>query len=273
MIDPTVSSPQPTLPVLFSVRGWSEEVNPAYITFVDEMRATGVEVVDTYVSPAGFADFGAWAHAVVERIDSHRREQSPLHLMGYCLGGKLGVVVVRELEDKGMAPSYFGIIDVYDSSAARRLASGLDSLYEVPWRRRLQSLVARMAPPDSEEFGSVVRSVLRRSVRSVRELPTRGWRSRKRRKPATYSELRLAFRWGLKRIVTPTHCYVALEMIKGRGEGDLSLNMGKYLGGGFSITKIEGTHENCIAPPLSAALIERINTDRRAVAAGEGAFQ
>jgi hypothetical protein len=77
----------------------------------------------------------------------------------------------------------------------------------------------------------------------------------------------------LKRIVTPAHCYNSTEMIKKRGEGDPSLNIGKYLSGGFSITRIEGSHENCIAPPHSAALIERINADRRAVVARKGVFQ
>ena len=273
MSEMTVHPVLPALPVLFSVRGWTEEVNPAYITFIDEMRATGVEVIDTYVSPVGLPDFGAWAQAVVDQIDRHHQWPAPLHLMGYCLGGKLGLVVVRELEARGAAPSYFGIIDTFDTTAARRLSIGIDSLYEVPWRKRLQLLASRMVPPDGERFGAIGRSVLRRSLRSVRELPARGWRSRKRRDPATFTELRLTFHWGVKRIVTPAHCYNTIEMIKKLDAGDPSLNMGKYLSGGFSITRIEGSHENCIAPPHSTDLIARINADRRAVVAGTGPFQ
>jgi hypothetical protein len=55
--------------------------------------------------------------------------------------------------------------------------------------------------------------------------------------------------------------------------GDPSAGSALTLQGGFVIRSIDGTHENCIAPPHSTGLIARINEDRTAVAQGVGAFQ
>ena len=56
-------------------------------------------------------------------------------------------------------------------------------------------------------------------------------------------------------------------------QNDPSLNMGKYLQGGFVVRMIEGNHESCIDTPYATGLIEKITADRTAVVQGVGAFQ
>ena len=267
---PTRSVP---LPVLYSIRGWLQEVNPAYITFVEEMRETGIDVVDIYVPPTGFRTFGEWAIAVVEAIDSHRHDDEPLHLMGYCLGGVAMLVVIAEFERRAISPACVSMIDVRMYRHDFRLQRGFDSVYQTPWPVRLRGLLIRLTPPDRESFGSVASSVLRRSIRSVRELPKRGWRSHKRRIPAVHEEQALAFAWEFDAISTPVCCYNTQASIDLYTQNDPSLNMGAYLQGGFVVRMIEGNHETCIDTPYAAGLIEKITADRTAVVQGVGAFQ
>ena len=273
MSDPTVATTRPALPVLYSVRGWTEELNPAYITFVDEMRATGVEVVDVYIPPARFRDLGEWAGAVIEVIEGWRDRSGPLHLMGYCAGGDLALAALHQLEAAGIVPEFTAFIDVRQDLEEYCLNRGINSLYLVPWRVRFRRELIRLTPPDRESLGQVLRSVVRRSFRSVRELPKRGWRSRKRRKPGLFEVMRLTYPWEFDGVVTPVHTYNTLDSIQRYGANDPSLHVGRNLFGGFVVRIIEGSHENCIEPPHSADLIARINADRRAVVAGEGAFQ
>jgi len=270
---PDSSTRSVPLPVLYSIRGWLQEVNPAYITFVEGMRDTGIDVVDIYVPPTGFRTFGEWAIAVVEAIDSHRHVDEPLHLMGYCLGGVIMLVVIVEFERRAISPVCVSLIDARMYSGLDRLRRGFDALYQTPWPVRLRGLLIRLTPPDRESFGSVFSSVVRRSVRSVRELPKRGWRSRKRRIPAVYNEQELAFAWEFEAISTPVCCYNTQASIDLYAPNDPSLHMGRYLQGGFVVRMIEGNHENCIDTPHAAGLIARINEDRSSVVAGTGVFQ
>jgi thioesterase domain-containing protein len=261
------------LPVLYSIRVWLQEVNPAYITFVEEMRDTGVDVVDIYVPPAGFRTFGEWAIAVVEAIDSHRHDDEPLHLIGYCLGGVIMLVVIAEFERRAISPACVSMIDARMYSQDFRFRRGFDSVYQTPWPVRLRGLLIRLTPPDRESFGSVAPAVLRRSIRSVRELPKRGWRSRKRRIPAVHEEQALAFAWELDSISTPVYCYNTQASIDLYAPNDPSLHMGRYLQGGYVVRMIEGNHENCIDTPYATSLIEKITADRIAVVQGVGAFE
>ena len=48
------------------------------------------------------------------------------------------------------------------------------------------------------------------------------------------------------------------------------MHLSRYLRGGFALRLIEGTHENCIEPPHSAALIELITADRVSAMQGRG---
>ena len=183
MTDPSIVATRPAPPVLFSVRGWSEEVNPAYITFVDEIRDRGYEVVDIHIGPRGFEDLGQWSAAVADAVMAQARPDEPLHIMGYCLGGNLLMNALVRFEARGVRPEYVGLIDVRSNAPVDLLRKGLYSLLQVPWSKRVTSQLARLAPPVNEPFGAVLSSVLRRSVRSVIELPKRGWRSKKRRNP------------------------------------------------------------------------------------------
>ena len=261
------------LPVLYSVRAWAQEVNPAYITLVDEMRATGVDVIDIYVPPTGFRSFGEWANAIVEAIDSHRHDDEALHLMGYCLGGVIMLLVIAEFERRAISPACVSVIDARMYSQGFRLRRGFDSVYQTPWPVRLRGLLIRLTPPDRESFGSVASSVLRRSIRSVRELPKRGWRSHKRRISAIHQEQHLAFAWEFDAISTPVYRYNTQASMDLYAQNDPSLNMGKYLQGGFVVRMIEGNHESCIDTPYATGLIEKITADRTAVVQGVGAFQ
>ncbi len=261
------------LPTLFSVRGWSEEVNPAYITFIDEMRAAGNHVIDIFPSHTGCATFGDWAHRVLDEILQQRDPEEPIDLVAYCLGGSLLTVVVRLLEDQQIDIGYLGLIDVRRDGPEARLAKGLDSLYQVPWSYRLRLQLLRLIPPDRETFGAVLSSVVHRSARSVRELPTRGWRSRKRQNPLIHEQVLISFRWQFAPTTTPVHSYNTVHSVFRRPDNDPSLGMSTRLRGGFTIIEIGGTHENCIEPPHSAALIERITADRHADLAGVGVFQ
>lgn len=259
--------------MLYSVRAWAQEVNPAYITFVDEMRATGVDVVDIYVPPTGFRSFGDWANAIVEKIIDAHPDGEPLHLMGYCLGGTIMMVVIAELERRTISPAYVSMIDARRYSEGYRLRRGFDSLYQTPWPVRLRGLLIRLTPPDRESFVSVASSVLRRSIRSVRELPKRGWRSHKRRIPAVHEEQHLAFAWEFDAISTPVYRYNTQASMDLYAQNDPSLNMGAYLQGGFVVRMIEGNHENCIDTPYATGLIEKITADRTAVVQGVGTFR
>lgn len=273
MTSPAEQQLPPALPVLYSVRGWLQEVNPAYITFVDEMRATGVDVVDTYVPPAGFRSFGDWANAIVEKIIDAHPDGEPLHLMGYCLGGTIMMVVIAELERRTISPACVSIIDAREYSPRARLHRGLDALNLTPWPVRLRGLLVRLTPPDRETLGAVTTSVVRRAIRSTIELPKRGWRSRKRRIPAVFDELVLAYAWEFDAISTPVHLYNTQASMDLYAPGNPSLNIGRYFQAGFVVRMIEGNHENCIGTPHATTLIERINADRTAVVQGVGTFR
>jgi len=260
---PGVQPSAPALPVLFSVRGWSQELNPAYITFVDEIRDRGYEVIDIHIGPKGFGDFGQWSAAVADAVLAQARPNEPLHIMGYCLGGNLLMNALVHIENLGVIPDYIGLIDVRQSSPAYRLKKGLYSLYEVPWSKRINGLFERLAPPNSEPFGSVLMSVVRRSIRSVIELPTRGWRSRKRRNPATHEELALGAHWNFFSVRTPVHLYVCDSSQERYAPGDPSLNAAARFRGGFVVRRVAGNHENCIERPNSTGLIDAIDADRQ----------
>lgn len=251
------------LPVLFSIRGWPEGVNPEYLAFIDEMCSAGIEVIDTYVPALGLLDIEDWASAVIEQIDQRRDGAAPLHLLAYCLGGNLTLVLLHQLERAGVPIGYVGFIDVREDSESHRLAKGLDAAYEVPWGVRFRELLIRLTPPDRESLGAVLGSVARRSVRSVVELPRRGWRGRKFRRAWLFHELRMSYSHEYTGVTTPITLYntaASMDRFDGR---DPSLNIGMYLRGGYVIRFIEGTHESCIQPPHSADLIARITADRR----------
>lgn len=263
MTGPDTTTGSVPLPVLFSVRGWSQEINPAYITFVDEMRGRGHEIIDIHIGPQGFEDLGHWSAAVADAIMARATAGEPLHLMGYCLGGNLLMNALVRLEACEVRPQFVGLIDVRRNAPRDLLHKGLFSLYQVPWSKRLTSTFERLAPPDPERFGAVLVSVLRRSVRSVIELPKRGWRSRKRRNPAIHEELAIGARWNFSSVTTPVHLYVCESSLERFAPGDPSLNTGPRFHGGFLVRRVAGTHENCIEPPNSAGLIDAIVTDRQ----------
>jgi thioesterase domain-containing protein len=265
--------PDVPLPTLYSIRGWTEPVNPAYVTFVEEMRSTGIDVVDIYVPPKGFGDLGQWAGAVLDRIRGEMDPSVPLHLMTYCIGGNLSLAMLHQIESEGVPIEFVAFIDVREDPEAYRLARGIDSLYLVPWAVRFRLLLVRLTPPDRETLGPVVASVLRRSVRSVIELPKRGWRSRRRRAPATFDEQHLTYHWEFDAISIPVRLYNTQSSIDRFATRDPSLNIGKFLQGGFVIRFINGSHENCIDPPHSTELIETMTSDRRAVVAGSDMFR
>ena len=263
----------PILPTLYSVRMWTEEVNPAYITFVDEMRATGQEVVDIFVTHHGYSTLDEWAGGVVERLLELWSEGTELHLIGYCGGGDLLITALPILERRGIHADYVGFIDIRASRPGDALRSGLYSLYEIPWSGRIWRQMMRLTPPDRETFGEVAVSIVRRSVRSVIELPKRGWRSKKRRNPAIYRQLWLEYRCAWPGVTTPAHLYVCPRSVQKYWPNDPSVGSARTLLGGFVIRSIGGNHETCIAPPYSTDLIARINADRSAVVSGIGAFQ
>ena len=263
----------PILPTLYSVRMWTEEVNPSYITFVDEMRATGQEVVDIFVTHHGYSTLDEWAGGVVERLLELWSEGTELHLIGYCGGGDLLLAALPILERRGIHADYVGFLDIRTTSQRESLLRGMYSLYQVPWSARVLRQTMRLTPPDRESLSSVSRDILRRSLRSVIEIPSRGWRSKKRRNAAIFEQIRLAFRTEWLGVSTPAHLYVCQHSVEKFVPGDPSAGSARRMLGGFVIRSIEGTHETCIEPPFSAGLIKRINEDRRAVVAGDGPFR
>lgn len=261
------------MPTLYSIRMWTEDINPAYITFVDEMRATGHEVIDIFEPHHGHTTLDGWAAGVADRLFEHWHQGTELHLLGYCGGGDLLITMLPILERRGIGADYVGLIDIRTPRQGDPLEQGLYSLYQVPWSGRIWRQMMRLTPPDRERFSEVMASVLRRSVRSVLEFPQRGWRSRKRRKPAVFRQLWLEYRCDWASVKTPAHLYICPDSVERYTPGDPSIGAARTLQGGFVIRTIAGNHENCIAPPHSAGLIERINVDRSAVVAGTGAFQ
>ncbi len=250
------------LPVLYSVRGWTEDVNPAYIAFIEQMRSTGVEVVDIFPDHNGCATFGEWAQRATDAIVQRHRSGEPLHLLGYCGGGTVLHESVRQLEALDRPPAYLGFVDVRGGNPKDRLRFGLDSLYRVGLTRRIRFQLVRLTPPDREPASSVLWSVLRRSVRSVREFRSRGWRSNARIMPAIQAQGVLAANWESRSITTPAYAYNCPRAIDRYWPGDPSLGRAGLLLGGFVIRFIDGSHESCIEPPFSAALVERITADR-----------
>ena len=260
------------LPVLYSIRMWTEQVNPAYITFVDELRSNGHDVVDIFVTHHGYSTLDEWAGGVTERLLELWQEGTELHLIGYCGGGDLLITVLPILERRGIRADYVAFIDTRATPQGDSFSRGLFSLYQVPWGDRIWRQMMRLTPPDRETFTAVAASVLRRSVRSVIELPTRGWRSRKRRNPAIFEQIRLEYFCAWPSVTTPAHLYVAAQSVERYTPGDPSVGLAATLHGGFVIRSISGNHETCIAPPNSAALVERITADRVAVSEGAGVF-
>jgi len=241
-------------------------VNPAYITFVDEMRATGVEVIDIFTDHEGCSTFGEWAQRVTNEILERHQQGEPLHLLGYCAGGSLLTEAVRRLETLGVLPEYLGFIDVRGGNPKERLARGFDSQFQVGLMQRVRFQLVRLTPPDRESLAAVLRSVARRSVRSTLELRTRGWRSSKRHLPAIHAQARLAANWEFNSVTTPAFAYNCQIAINKYWPGNPSLGRAALLRGGYIIRYIDGTHETCIAPEYSADLIARIAADRDAVA-------
>ena len=251
------------MPTLFSVRGWTAEVNPAQIMFIEEMRATGVRVVDIFAEHEGCENLGEWADRAVEEILRQHAEGTPLHLLGYCAGGSLMHVAVRELENRDIRPAYIGFIDVRGGAPWFRLARGLDSLFRVPWAQRVRFQLERLVPPDRESLGSVLRSVVRRSIRSTLEIRERGWRSSKRINPLIHQQGLLAANWEMNSITSFAHTYNCQTSIDRYWPGNPSLGRAGVLRGGHVIRLINGTHETCIEPPYSTELIRLIEADRR----------
>ena len=261
------------LPPLYSIRAWTADGYPAQIAFNEEMRATGVEVVDIFAPIRGCTTFGEWAERVVADILNQHPEDSPLHLVGYCFGGSLLHVALCELERGGVSSEYVGMISVRELMPAVRLDRGYDSVFGVPWAKRLRFQLIRFTPPDRESISAVFGSVARRMARSCREFAAGGWRPATRRNRELGGSRWLWANWENDSIVTPVHSYVSPNAIAAYWPGNPSIGRSGLMKGGFVIRWIEGTHETCIEPPYSTDLIARINADRRAVVAGVGAFQ
>ena len=255
--------PAVPLPTLYSIRGWTAEVNPAYIAFIDEMRATGVRVVDIFADHEGCDTLGEWADRAVEEIVDQHSAGSPMHLLGYCGGGSLMHVAIRELENRDIRPAYIGFIDVRSGAPWFRLARGFDSVFRVPWAQRVRFQLVRLVPPDRESLGSVLRSVVRRSIRSTLEIRERGWRSSKRVHPLVHHQGFLAANWEMNSITSFVHAYNCQVSIDRYWPGNPSLGRAELLHGGHVIRLIDGTHETCIEPPHSTELIRLIEDDRR----------
>lgn len=266
-------SPESSLPLLLSVRFWTEAVNPEYPEFIDTLRATGQDVIDIHVPHEGFHTLDEWAGGVVDQILEEWDRGSELHLLGYCGGGDLLIAALPILEDHGVHAAYVGLIDTFTSQLGYNFRKGHYSLYQVPWSGRVWRQLMRVTPPDRESFPSVIRSVMHRSVRSVIEFPQRGWRSKNRRNPAIHEQVRISYRCAWRGVKTPAHLYICPSTIEKYVPGDPSAGLARTLLGGFVSRSIGGTHETCITPPHSAALIERITADRSAVVSGAGAFQ
>jgi hypothetical protein len=230
-------------------------------------------VVDIFVSHHGYSTLDEWAGGVVERLLELWSEGTELHLIGYCGGGDLLITALPILQRRGIHADYVGFIDIRASRPGDALRSGLYSLYEIPWSGRIWRQMMRLTPPDRETFGEVAVSIVRRSVRSVIELPKRGWRSKKRRNPEIYQQLWLEYRCAWPGVTTPAHLYICPRSVQKYWPNDPSVGSARTLLGGFVIRSIGGNHETCIAPPYSTDLIARINADRSAVVAGLGAFQ
>jgi hypothetical protein len=80
--------------------------------------------------------------------------------------------------------------------------------------------------------------------------------------PAIQAQGVLAANWESHSITTPAYAYNCPRAIDRYWPGDPSLGRAGLLLGGFVIRFIEGSHESCIEPPFSAALIQRITADR-----------
>jgi thioesterase domain-containing protein len=251
------------LPPLLSIRGWTEVVDPEYMRFVDLLRETGQEVVDVFVSHEGFESFGEWASAIADEVAGLHRDDRPLHLLGYCGGGTLLHVALRDLESRGIAPDYVGFIDVRAGEPGLRLRRGYDSLFRVPPMQRVRFQLVRLVPPDREPFLDVLESVVRRSLRSMWELPRRGWRSSKQQIPSVQRQSELAARWEFNSIRTPVYAYNCRSSIARYRTADPSLGRAPLLRGGFVVRYIDGDHNTCVEPPYSEALIAMILADRR----------
>ena len=261
-------SAEEVLPPLLAIRGWTAEIDPGYLRFIDEMRATGTEVVDVFVPHGESKTFGEWADAVMVEALVHYSETSPLHILSYCGGGTLTTVGLRLLEQQGLQPAYLGFIDVRAGHPEFRLRMGFDSMYAVPWAQRIRHQLVRLTPPDRERPGAVAASLFRRAVRSTIELRSRGWRSRNRRSPLIHRQAELAARWEFDSIRTPAHLYNCADSVNRYWPGDPSLGRSSLLRGGFGVRFIGGDHHSCLQPPHSADLIAKITDDRRAVHSG-----
>lgn len=261
------------LPTLYSIRMWTEEINPAYFTFVEELRANGHEVVDIFEPHQGHTSLDDWAAGAAERLFEHWKAGTELHLIAYCGGGDLLTALLPILERLGICADYVGFIDVRVPRQGDIFQSGMYSLCELPWSGRVWRQMMRLTPPDRETLGVVLASVLRRSVRSVLEFPRRGWRSKKRRNQAVFKQIWLASRSEWPAVKTPSYLYVSPNSVERYTPGDPSVGMALTLQGGFVIRSIEGNHETCIAPPHATGLVQKITVDRTAVVQGVGAFQ
>lgn len=117
--------------MLDSVRMWTEEAHPSYLAFMDEMRTTGLEVIDIFDPHHGHASLDDWAEGVTNRLFEQWLPGTELHLLGFCVGGELLITALPILESRGIRTDYVGLIGIRAARQGDPLRKSLYSLYQV----------------------------------------------------------------------------------------------------------------------------------------------
>ena len=270
--------PDPAGPPLISVRGWSAEDDPRYHAFVGRLRDSGVEVVDLWVPPDGFATMGLWSAAVRAEVDAllggsggvdaqavgAGAADGSLHLLGYCLGGHILLELIAQLQDAGRAPAYVGLIDCWYRPPAHWIDRGIYGRYGVAWPRRLRHQLGRLTPPRVEPVAVVARSWAVRAARTSVRVARGGRVAAKRGRILNWHGQHLAYDWFYRRLRVPIHVYNAEASVADMDD-DPSLGLSMYLTGGFTAEVLAGTdHRTCLEPPSGDQLTGWIARDRAA---------
>jgi len=255
------------LPPLVSIRGWDANDDPRYPVFLDQIRATGIKVIDIYVGAENHKTMQSIVDAATADIEDQLEQSGiapdePFDMLAYCVGGDVLLGAAHTFQQRRRPTPFLGLIDCYITSPKARVTTGVYGRYGISWSHRLRDQADRLAEPSNEKLTAVIGSWIGQYAKSFRIALRHGPRWTRRKNSYGYAYNHLSFEGDLPYVTKPVVLYNTSQMIT-EAEGDRSLGLSRYLRSGYVVRVLaEQDHHNCITPPHSDALIALIAADR-----------